>query len=63
MLKLETRLHTKEEMKKIVANLWEIVDKHPANETTTLSAEEMNNIGKAWLLLDMLYTDTFDEEY
>lgn len=63
MLKLETSLHTKEEMKKIVANLWEVIDNHTSNETTILSAKEMNSVGEAWVLLDMLYTDTFNEEY
>ena len=63
MLKLETKLHNKENMQKVLSNLWEVVEKHPANEKATLNVKEMNNIGEAWLLLDALYTDTFDEEY
>lgn len=63
MLKLETKLCTKEGMKKVVADLWEVIEKHPVEASVTLSAEEMRKIHEAWVVLDTLYTDTFDEEY
>lgn len=63
MLRLETRLCTKESMKKVVADIWEVIEKHPLEESITLSAEEMHKIHEAWVVLDTLYTDTFDEEY
>ena len=41
MLKLETKLHNKENMQKVLSNLWEVVEKHPANEKATLNVKEM----------------------
>lgn len=63
MLRLETQLCTKGGMKKVVADLWEVIEKHPVETSVTLSAEEMHKIHEAWVVLDTLYTDTFDEEY
>jgi hypothetical protein len=63
MLKLETQLYTKEGMKKVVADLWKVIEKHPVEASVTLSAEEMHKVHEAWVVLDTLYTDTFDEEY
>lgn len=63
MLKLETKLCTKEGVKKVVADLWEVIEKHPVGEGVTLSAKEMHKIHEAWVVLDTLYADTFDEEY
>lgn len=63
MLNLNTKLCTKEGMKKVVADIWEVIEKHPLKESIVLSDEEMRKIHEAWVLLDTLYTDTFDEEY
>lgn len=63
MLRLETGLLTKDDVKKVIAELWDVVGAHPLEERVTLSAEEILNIHEAWVVLDTLYTDTFDEEY
>lgn len=63
MLRLETGFLTKDDVKKVVAELWDVVGAHPLEEHITLSAEELLKIHEAWVVLDTLYTDTFDEEY
>ena len=63
MLRLETGFLTKGDVRKIVADLWEVIETHPVETSVTLSAEEMHKVHEAWVVLDTLYTDTFDEEY